>query len=430
MEEKSKLFYDDLVSNGYKLPDYETFKTSLQDQSKADAFYKDLSSSGFKLPDFETFYGVFKPAQVAQPVMQPVAQQPVERIPASGIQDFIANINQTVMNIPADIADTWSIASAFTERQLAKLGVPGADPNIGAGDVGLGIPYSKITNEYRNIVGELAPVSDEFKGTFAGGVSQGLGQVAGMLLTGGGSRATQLVKAVNTTGGSVTPIVNAGKELLKNVGSRQGLIGGSMNASANYQQAINDGASEEGALRYGIENMVVGSIMENLPIQSMFSRISKIEPNAKILDVVKNGLVGAGEEAVTEGFQTTYENMSAQRIYDVNREMLSGVGDASAVGGTVGFLLNSAMSALVGRRAKIKSPEEAEVIDKAIEETQAKINTVENNTKKVDSFVIFLKLNKFFIRHCRQEVNIALKLILVYVFAFKFLNNFGGVFVF
>ena len=104
MEEKSKLFYDDLVGNGYKLPDYETFKTSLQDQTKADAFYKDLSASGFKLPDFDTFYSVFKPDSVQKPIQQPVVQeqpatQEVERIPSSGIQDFIANINQTVIRL-------------------------------------------------------------------------------------------------------------------------------------------------------------------------------------------------------------------------------------------------------------------------------------------------------------------------------------------
>jgi len=385
--------------------DEKSFLDKYSDPQEAGKIYSFMKENKLTELEDSAFYSKYlSPQQQApttiqeQPVQKKTEVAPVsgtssERIPTSGIQDFIASINQTVMNIPADIVDTWSIASAFTERQLAKAGVPGADPNIGAKDVGLGIPYSKITDEYRNIITDLAPVSEEFKGTFAGGVSQGLGQAVGMLMTGGGSRATELAKMTKSVGGSLTPIVNAGKDLLKNVGSRQGLIGGSMNASANYNQAINDGASEEDALRYGIENMVVGSIMENLPIQSMFSRISKMEPGAKILDIVKNGLVGAGEEAVTEGFQTTYENMSAQRIYDLNREMLSGVGDAAAVGGTVGFLLNSAMSALVGRKARLPKGEQ-EIVDKAVEETQAKIDKVEENNKKVEETVTALENTK------------------------------------
>lgn len=311
-------------------------------------------------------------------------------------RNFLATINQTVYNIPSDIADAWTIASAFTERQLAKLGVPGADPNIGAEDIGLaGVKFKKISDEYRGMVENITPVDEEFKGTFVGGVAQGLGQVTGMMLTGGGSSATQIAKAASLSGTSLTPIINAGKELAKNMTSRQGLIGGSMNASANYRQAKQEGASEEDALQFGIENLVVGSIMENLPIQSMFSRIAKMEPNAKILDVVKQGLVGAGEEAVTEAMQTTYENMSAQRIYDVNRSMLDGVGESAAVGGTVGFILNAAMSALTGKRARVTSKEEQAALDQAIQETQDKINTVEGNNKNVQETVSTLEKTKF-----------------------------------
>jgi hypothetical protein len=263
-----------------------------------------------------------------------------------------------------------------------------------------------ISNEYRDMVKSIAPVDQEFQNTFAGGVAQGLGQVTGMMLTGGASRSTQILKAANLTGGGATSVLNAGKELVKNMTSRQGLIGGSMNASANYRQAKEDGASEEDALQYGIENFVVGSILENLPIQSMFSRIAKMEPGAKILDVIKQGSVGFGEEAVTEAMQTTYENMSAQRIYDMNKGMLDGVGDAAAIGGTVGFLLNASMAALTGKRARTVNKEEQEVLDKAISETEQKINKVDENNNAISRTVSDLeKIKTRTINDGSQDLN-------------------------
>jgi len=366
-----------------------------------------LPSSAGQLPSQETESVAYVPMGAMG--LQRTEDYKPETGFTSGARNFLASINQTVGNIPSDIAEAWSIASAFTERQLGRLGLPGADPNIGASDIkvlGTDIGIMGISNEYRDMVKSITPVDQEFQNTFAGGVAQGLGQVTGMMLTGGASRSTQILKAANLTGGGATSVLNAGKELVKNMTSRQGLIGGSMNASANYRQAKEDGASEEDALQYGIENFVVGSILENLPIQSMFSRIAKMEPKAKILDVIKQGSVGFGEEAVTEAMQTTYENMSAQRIYDMNRGMLDGVGDAAAIGGTVGFILNASMAALTGKRARTVNKEEQEVLDKAISETEQKINKVDENNNAISQTVSDLeKIKTRTINDGSQDLN-------------------------
>ena len=270
------------------------------------------------------------------------------------------------------------MASAFIERQLGKAGVPGANPNLTARD----LHSYNLSNDWRKYTDEVFPTNQEDRSTFLGGVVSGLGQVVPMVMSGGISAvskskaAMDIAKTALSTGTKLTPFINMGKDIAKQAASPSGLIGGSQMSSAMYRQAIDSGATEDQAQQYAIENFFVGTVAESLPIQSMFSRILKKEPTANILRILKEGGVGAGEEFTTEMWQTTYENWSAQRIYDFNRDMLDGVGEAGAVGGTVGFILNTALAALVGRRAKVKNEEEGKILDKSIEEVQSKINTV------------------------------------------------------
>jgi hypothetical protein len=57
MEEKPKLqvFYEGLVKDNYKVPDYATFEQTLKDPAKSKVFYDGLISENYKLPEFETF---------------------------------------------------------------------------------------------------------------------------------------------------------------------------------------------------------------------------------------------------------------------------------------------------------------------------------------------------------------------------------------
>jgi hypothetical protein len=295
--------------------------------------------------------------------------------------------SKTIADLPSDIGETWSVASAFIERQLGKAGVPGANPNLTARD----LHAYNLSEDWRNYTNEVFPTNEEDRNTFIGGVASGLGQAVPMVMSGGISAmskskaALDIAKTALTTGTKLTPFIKIGKDIAKQATSTTGLMGGSQMSSAMYRQAIESGATEDQAQRYALENFVVGTLVESLPIQSMFSRISKIEPSADILRILKEGVVGGAEETVTEMWQTTYENLSAQRIYDLNREMLDGVGEAGAVGGTVGFILNSALSALIGRRARVKTDEEKKVIDKSISEVQSKINTVNKNNEDISA---------------------------------------------
>lgn len=294
---------------------------------------------------------------------------------------------KTIADLPSDLGETWSVASAFIERQLGKAGFPGANKDLKASD----IYFYQLSDDWRNFTDEVYPTNKEDRNTFIGGVAAGLGQVVPMMVTGGVSMASKgkfaldLAKNALNTGTKLTPFIKLGKDIAKQAASPSGLIGGSQSASSYYRDAIESGATEDQAQQFALENFFVGTVVESLPIQSMFSRISKIEPTADILRILKEGVVGGAEETVTEMWQTTYENLSAQRIYDLNSEMLDGVGEAGAVGGTVGFILNSALAALTGRRARVKNDEEKKIIDKSISEVQSKINTVNKNNENISA---------------------------------------------
>jgi hypothetical protein len=294
---------------------------------------------------------------------------------------------KTIADLPSDLGESWAVASAFIERQLGKAGVPGANPNLTARD----LHTYDLANDWRKYTDEVFPTNQEDRSTFLGGVVSGLGQAVPMVMSGGISAvskskaAMDIAKTALSTGTKLTPFINMGKDIAKQAVSPSGLIGGSQMSSAMYRQAIDSGATEDQAQQYAIENFFVGTVAESLPVQSMFSRILKKEPTANILRILKEGSVGAAEESATEMWQTTYENWSAQRIYDFNREMLDGVGEAGAVGGTVGFILNTALSALVGRRAKAKTKEEEIILDKSIDEVESKINTVNKNNENISA---------------------------------------------
>jgi len=55
MPEKIKTLYENLVSEGYDLPDFNTFTVDMNDMKKRQKFHGSLVSEGYDLPDFNTF---------------------------------------------------------------------------------------------------------------------------------------------------------------------------------------------------------------------------------------------------------------------------------------------------------------------------------------------------------------------------------------
>jgi hypothetical protein len=93
MNDKPKKLYDKLSKSGFKLPDYDTFYTGMQDKETAEKIYGKLGKAGYKLPDFEKFYSTFTQEPTEQPVEQVAteeAEQPTQTLqqetPQTGVR--------------------------------------------------------------------------------------------------------------------------------------------------------------------------------------------------------------------------------------------------------------------------------------------------------------------------------------------------------
>ena len=365
-------------------------------------------------PKFEKEGNLFKPGQgitIPEDAKPSVNDFDAKLEKKGKVNPVLSNMNimaKTVANLPADIGETWSIASSFIERTLGDMGVPGANPELTARDV----KAYKLSEDWRKYMEEVYPVNEGDESAYTGQVMAGLGQIIPMVLSGGisavskGKVALDIAKNAIQTGSKLTPFIKMGKEIGSQATSISGLVGGSQASSSMYREAIESGATEDQAFNYALENFGVGLVVESLPIQSMFSRLRKIEPGSTILNVLKEGVTGLSEEGLTEMWQTTYENWSAQRIFDANREMLDGVGEAGAVGGTIGFMLNASLAALIGKKRKLKNPDEIELIDQAIAETEDKINTINENNREVSELSEEVgKLNPMKLEYGDMEYN-------------------------
>src|SRR5690606_3702401 len=66
MNDKLKSLYDNLVSGGYELPDFDTFSKDMGDSAKANKLYSTMIEDGYELPDnFDSFYQDITPAKEA-----------------------------------------------------------------------------------------------------------------------------------------------------------------------------------------------------------------------------------------------------------------------------------------------------------------------------------------------------------------------------
>ena len=56
-DDKLKTLHDNLVKEGYDLPDYNTFSGDMQDPQKSKTLHDNLIKAGYDLPDYDTFLG-------------------------------------------------------------------------------------------------------------------------------------------------------------------------------------------------------------------------------------------------------------------------------------------------------------------------------------------------------------------------------------
>jgi hypothetical protein len=302
-----------------------------------------------------------------------------------------------VVKFPADVLETAAIATTAARNLAAKTGLvdESTATQVGVQLGGANVNFFQAASEWKNLVNEFIPTDKDIESGFWGQTATALGQMVPVILTGGisgGGRA--IAKEAGKKGLSMQAVANYGKEVVSRMGSAQGILTVSQVAAPSYEQAKRDGATENEAIGFALQNAVMTYPLEMLPVNNLFKRLDNVLVGNKGVEVLKRAVVGGAEEGITEGLQNIYENVTADAIYGTTREILDGVGESTAVGGTVGTIMNGLLTALLGRRARATSETEIEQLDKSIEEVQQKVNQVESNNKAIEKTITEIEETK------------------------------------
>ena len=299
-----------------------------------------------------------------------------------------------VVKSPASVLETVAIASAAARNLAAKTGIVDETSAldisvpIGAANVN----FYQAAGEWKDLVNDFVPTDKDIESGFWGQTANALGEMIPVLLTGlisGGAKA--IAKEAGKKGLSMQAVANYGKNVVSRIGTPQGVLTISQVAAPSYEQAKLEGATENEALGYAIQNAVMTFPLEMLPVNNLFKRLDNVLVGNTGVEVLKRAVIGGGEEFITEGVQAVYENVTADAIYGTTRGFLDGVGEASAVGGTVGAIMNGVLTALLGRRARATSNKEIEEIDKSIKDVEQKIAQVDSNNESLKETVKVLE---------------------------------------
>jgi len=289
--------------------------------------------------------------------------------------DLLKTVGKGVVKFPADALETIAIGASAIDNLIAKTGLTEKTEASK-------LATYQAAQEYRKLIDEVIPTDKDIESGFWGQSANALGQMVPIILSGftaGGAKAiaTQAAKK----GTKLESIINYGKTLASRMATPQGGLTISQVAAPSYEQAKSEGATENEALTYAIQNALVSYPIEMLPVDGLFKRLDKALVGNRGVEILKKAVIGGSEEAITEGIQNIYENVSANQIYGTTKDFLEGTGNASAVGGTVGLITNGLLTALLGRRARATTNEEKAELDKSIEETKKKVEQINSNNQ-------------------------------------------------
>lgn len=229
---------------------------------------------------------------------------------------------------------------------------------------------------YNNAIDELTPQDEAYKNSLSDQFGQAFGQVASLVLTGGVSGAGKEGAAVVAAApkGVAGAVGASGKQLASSLANPTAVSAGLSMGQAEFDRAKQAGATDDQAFEAFYKNAAVGSVLEQIPVMQFLKRFNKSTAGG-VANYIKTkgvaGLTGGFEEMTTEVLQQLYANKSAQDIYNMNQEILEGVGESGGVGFGVGFLLNA-----MGARAKVLrkegKPQEAAAIEAQINQFESK----------------------------------------------------------
>lgn len=341
-EGSRKLFFDDANKElGFK--DYNEFNDLLGLKKKVGGEVSSPTKSQLVLPDFEKGKAFAEKGFLMQPEgtkpQKEIKTEPVEK------QGLLLNI---VSSLDKAFAKGFSspVKALGTALQGATKKVMG-----GTGEGFISDPLIKFGDYLNNAIDELTPQDEEFKGTLTDQVAQAFGQVGSLVLTGGltgaAGKGAALVSQAPKAGAVVTSAKTLGSQLATPTAVSAGLSMG----QAEFDRAIEAGANDDQAFEAFYKNAAVGSVLETIPVMQFFKRFNN-STGGSVANYIKTkgvaGLTGGIEEMTTEVMEQLYANKTAKDIYNINQDILDGVGTSGGIGFGVGFLLNA-----MGANAKI-----------------------------------------------------------------------------
>ena len=182
----------------------------------------------------------------------------------------------------------------------------------------------QAANTYRTTPG--------FEETFPGQVAKGLGQSAGIMVTGGMMGAAP--KLVGAT--AVRPLITSAT------------TGAVISGGASLKQALEQGATDDQALRFAALNAIVGT-SEAIPLAGWMDKLDGATGGAfsrgftgYLKEVVKEG----SEEFTQEMMQTFFSNWFEQQVYNPDKDLLEDVKESAQVGGASGLIASAFINAL------------------------------------------------------------------------------------
>lgn len=241
------------------------------------------------------------------------------------------------------------------------------------GGTGEGFISDKLIQfgDYLNkTIDELTPQDEEFKGTLTDQVSQAFGQVGSVIMTGGlagaGKGAASVLMSEVPKGAALTAVKALGSQLSNPAAVSAGLSMG----QAEFDRAKEAGANDDQAFEAFYKNAATGSVLETIPVMQFFKRFNN-STGGSVANYIKTkgvaGLTGGIEEMATEVMQQIYSNKTAKDIYNINQDILDGVGSSGGIGFGVGFVLNAmgANAKILRKQGKIQ---EANVLENQVKQ--------------------------------------------------------------
>lgn len=252
----------------------------------------------------------------------------------------------------------------------------------------------ELGDYFNKAIDEVTPQDEEFKGTLTDQFAQALGQFGGMVLTGGlttPTKAPELISKVLPKG-TIGAVGATAKEVTKDLLSPVSISAGLSMGQAEFEKAKQFGATDDQAFEAFYKNAAVGSVLEKVPTMQFLKRFNQ-STGGGVANFIKTkgvaGITGGLEEMATEVLQQLYANKTAKDIYNINQNLLEGVGEAGGIGFGVGFLINAmgANARLLKREGKTN---EAKNIQDQIKEYE--IQQEEKNKKIKDEKI---QINNF-----------------------------------